>query len=221
MNNNASCCLLMLNNLINNRKQKLEIMKTMKTTAMIIVAILITNLAMATGSLKVNFSPSGAEIATLEISHAVMSQFEIDVKDDKGDLMFYKKTKDLSTNYKKVYDFSRLEDGTYTLSVKLGNEFTESRFSIERGIITVLDEKKIAEPYFAFENKVFKMTYLNFTDDDLKLYVYGEEGLLKEKKFSNQFAIHDGLDFSKTKNGSYRVILEHGQEMFQYDIVLD
>lgn len=196
-------------------------MKTMKKTTMILAAILIANLAMATGNLRVNFLPAGADNATLEITNAETSQFEIDVKDNKGVVVFYKKTKDLSSNYRKMYDFSGLEDGNYTLSVKIDTEKNESRFNIERGNLTVLDEKKVAKPYFALDDKVFKMTYLNFNNDALKMYVYGEEGLLKEKDLSNEFAVHEGLDFSKADRGSYRVILEHGLEMYQYDIVLD
>jgi hypothetical protein len=120
-----------------------------------------------------------------------------------------------------MYDFSPLEDGIYTLSVKIDSEKSESRFAIERGQLTVLDEKKIAKPYFTFDDKVFKMSYLNFTNDALKMYVYDEDGLVKEKMLGKEFAVHEGLDFSKAERGSYRVIVEHGLEMFQYDIVLD
>lgn len=196
-------------------------MKTVKTTVMLFVVLLITNLAMATGNLKVNFLPVGAENASIEITNFTMSQFEIDVKDENGDVVFFKKTKDLSTNYSKIYDFSPLEDGNYSLSVKIDTEKNESRFNMERGKLKILDEKKIAKPYFTFEDKVFKMTYLNFNSDAVKMYIYGEDGLLKEKKLGNEFAVHEGLDFSKAENGSYRVIVEHGLEMFEYDIVLD
>ena len=193
----------------------------MKTTTMIIAAILITNFAMATGNLRVSFLPVGSDNARLEITNSNTSQFEIDVKDDNGDVVFFKKTKDLATNYQKMYDFSALEDGFYTLSVKIDNEKNESRFSIERGNVVVLDEKKFAKPYFTFDDNVFKMTYLNFSNDPLKMFVYGDKGLLKEKNLSKEFAVHEGLDFSKAERGAYRVIVEHGLEMFEYNVNVD
>lgn len=196
-------------------------MKTMKTTVTFLVAIFVSATAFATGNLKVNVTPLGEDNAIVDISNTKMENFEIEVRDLYGDLIFYKKTKDEALDYRKKYDFSKLDDGTYDLRVKTETDIHESRFNLERGNMKVLEESKIAKPYFHFDNNVFKMSYLNFDKNDLKLFVYAGNDLLLEKKLDNNFAVHEGLDFSKTGKGAYRIVLVDEYNTFQHNVLID
>lgn len=196
-------------------------MKTGKLFLALILATFTATSVMATGNLKMNISTGDTEEAVVEISNLKTSVFQIDVKDEYGDVIFYKKTKVPSTNYKRIYDFSRLEDGTYSMTVKIDRELTQKRFDIRNGKVNVLAEKKVVEPFFIHDNQQFKMSYLNFAGEDVKLYVYdNNRNEIYKKHFTSDFTIHHGLDLSKLPRGNYEFVLSSGNEIFDYRIQL-
>ncbi len=85
----------------------------------------------------------------------------------------------------------------------------------------LLDETRMVKPYFNFENDILKMSYLNFDQNNLKMYVYGGDDLLIEKKLENDFAVHEGLDFTKSSRGLYKIVLIDDLEMFEYYVSVD
>ncbi len=196
-------------------------MKTMRTTWILLIAFLISSVAMATGNLRVNVMPAGPDNAVVNITNTKESNFEIKVRDDNGEVIFSKKTKEEAMDYFKRYDFSRLDDGTYELSVETETDTYKSVFSINRGNVELLDETRMVKPYFNFENDIFKMSYLNFDQNKLKIYVYGGDDLLIEKKLENDFAVHEGLDFTKSSRGLYKIVIIDDLEMFEYYVSVD
>jgi hypothetical protein len=196
--------------------------KTIKTIFALVIAGLIGSSAMASGNLRVNISEGSKNLAEVEIFNVKMSTFEIDVKDDKGEVVFYKETKTPATNYKRNYDFSRLEDGTYFFTVKIDNEVKETKFSIDRGQVKVIEAKKMVDPVFVMDNKQLKMSYLNFAQEDTKLIVYDRNrNSLYEKDLNSNFVTQHGIDFSKVPRGSYEVVLASGNEVHSYDVFID
>lgn len=197
-------------------------MKTMKTFIAVVIAGLIGGGAMASGNLKVNIASGNNESTEVEISNVKMSQFEIEVMSENGDVVFYKETKAPATNYKRNYDFSRLEDGTYFFTVRIDNESTKTKFDIERGQVKIVGEKKMVDPVFVFENKELKLSYLNFNGDNTILIVYdSSRSQLYEKDLKSDFVTQHGIDFSKTPKGTYEVVLSSGNEVHSYDVFID
>lgn len=197
-------------------------MKTMKTFFAVVIAGLIGTSAMASGNLRVNITSGSKDLAEVEIMNVKMSTFEIDVTNEYGEVIFYKETTTPATNYKRNYDFSRLEDGTYFFKVKIDNEVKETKFNIERGQVKVLEAKKMVEPVFVMDNKQLKMSYLNFEQEETKIIVYDRfRNALYEKELKPEFATHHGLDFSKAPRGDYEVVLSSGNSVHSYDVFID
>jgi hypothetical protein len=172
--------------------------------------------------LKVNIASGNNESTEVEISNVKMSQFEIEVMSENGDVVFYKETKAPATNYKRNYDFSRLEDGTYFFTVRIDNESTKTKFDIERGQVNIVEEEKMVDPVFVFENKELKLSYLNFNGDNTTLIVYdSSRSQLYEKDLKSDFVTQHGIDFSKTPKGTYEVVLSSGNEVHSYDVFID
>lgn len=200
----------------------MKTMKTMKTILAVVIAGLIGSSAMASGNLRVNIAEGSKNLAEVEIFNVKMSTFEIDVKDAYGETIFYKETQTPATTYKRNYDFSRLEDGTYFFTVKIDNEVKETKFNIERGQVKVVEVKKMVEPVFVMDNKQLKMSYLNFAQEDTKLIVYDRNrNSLYEKDLKSDFVTQHGIDFSKVPRGSYEVVLASGNEVHSYDVFID
>lgn len=195
-------------------------MKTMKTTMMAIALTVMAGFVYGSGNVRLNVEPAESERAYVEISNATLTQFEIDVTDNFGNVIFSKKTMEPISAYKKKYDFSALDDGTYTLSVKAEKELNQTKFSIKRGEIEVLEERKTVEPYFTMDGKNWKMSYLNFPMEKLNLYLYDGNQLLYKKGIDTEFAVHEGLDLSNLMPGNYQIVLETRQAIFEHQINL-
>ncbi|MGQ8337096.1 hypothetical protein ACUNWD_11145 [Sunxiuqinia sp. A32] len=193
-------------------------MKTIKTITMMVALTVIANIALATGNLKVNILPLTAERAVIAISNSADSQFEIEVKDAYGEILYYNQTKGQSNEYNKVYDFSRLETGDYKLVVNIDGEVSERAFTIERSKINVGATKNIVKPFFTYKNEILRVAYLNFADEDLKLSVYSEGDLLYNKALENTFSVNEGLNLSKLKSGEYQVVLSTESENYNYSL---
>lgn len=194
-------------------------MKTMKTTLFILAAFLISGVASATGNLNVNFKAVSAGTAIIEISNVNETTFEIDIHDDKGEVLFYKKTSEPALDYKKLYDFSVLEDGNYYMNIKIENEQIEKFLTIENGKIELVGKKKSATPFFAYSNDILKLSYLNFGENDMNIYVYDNNNKLYEKTLEPGFAVHKALDFSKLRSGIYDVVFASGEALYEYQVV--
>lgn len=193
-------------------------MKTMKTTMIAIALTVMAGFTYGSGNVRLTVNPVEADKAYVEISNATLTQFDIKVEDAFGDLIFSKKTTDPVADYKRKYDFSALEDGTYTLTVKSEKEVNQTRFSIKRGNIEVLEERKIVEPFFKMEGNTWKMSYLNFPMEKLGIYVYSNSQLLFEKKIDPLFAVHEGLDLSKLAPGNYEIVMATPTEIFEHEV---
>ncbi len=197
-------------------------MKTMKTIFALVLAVFIYGGVIASGNLRVNITDLNNSLTEVEILNAKMSMFEIDVKNEKGELVFYKETKSPATNYKRKYDFSKLENGVYFFTVKIDNESKETKFSIENGKMTVLKQTKMVEPVFMFNDNQLKLSYLNFDEESTSLTVYdSNRNQMYQKDLKSDFVTQHGLDFSKAARGSYRAVLSTGFNAYTYDIYVD
>jgi len=196
-------------------------MKTMKTTLLTAVFAILASAVFASGNLKVNMSQAESEKAVVEATSARMELFKVEVQDEFGDVVYSKTTKTQAENYKMKYDFSALEDGTYFLNVKHGNEYYQKRFSLERGDVEVISQRKVVEPIFIQKGDKVKMSYLNFPQDEMSIHVYDDSGLLHDQKLENEFAVHKSIDLSELRSGDYRIVFASGFDIFEHDITVE
>ena len=197
-------------------------MKTRMTILTVVLVGLFGTTAMASGNLRVNIAPGNNEMADVAISNLKMSTFKISVTDEYGDVIFNKETKSPANDYKRNYDFSRLEDGTYFFTVRVDNESTETKIDIDRGQIKIIEEKKRIDPVFLMDNKQLKLSYLNFGQENTNLYVYDKyRNLVYEKDLKSGFVTQHGIDFSKSPRGNYEVVLSSGNDVHSFDVFID
>lgn len=196
-------------------------MKTMKTTLLTAVFAILATAVFASGNLKVNMSKAESEKALVEATNAKMDLYKIEVQDEFGEVVYSKTTKSQAENYKRKYDFSALEDGTYFLNVKHGNEYYQKRFRLERGDVEVISQRKVVEPFFIQKGDKVKMSYLNFPQDEMSIHIYDDKGLLHEQKLENEFAVHKAIDLSDLRSGNYRIVFATGLDIFEHDLTVE
>lgn len=193
-------------------------MKTIRTLTMMLAIMMVVNVAMATGNLRVDILPLNAERAVVAISNSAESKFEISIENSAGEIVYYKETEGKMADYRKVYDFSKLEAGKYTLVVNIDGATSKRDFSIDSKSIQVGKMKNVVEPYFAFNNDILRVAYLNYPGENMDLLIYEGSNLIYNKALENTFSVNEGLNLSKLKTGNYQVVLATGDQVFDYTV---
>jgi len=193
-------------------------MKTMRTFILVFAVTIMANAAMAAGNLRVDILPLTAERAVVAVSNSVESKFEISIKNAAGEVVYYKETEGNMTDYRKVYDFSRLETGDYKMVVSIDGAVSEREFSIDREKINVGKMKNVVEPFFSYNDDILRVAYLNYPGEKMNLLIYDGSDLVYTKALENTFSVNEGLNLSKLNAGNYQVVLAAGDEVFDYAV---
>ena len=193
-------------------------MKTIRTLTMMFALIVIANMAMATGNLRVDILPLTADRAVVAISNNAESKFQISIENSSGEMIYYKETEGNAAEYRKIYDFSKLEKGDYRLTVSIDGAVSERAFSIDNKNISVGKMKNVVEPFFSFKDDVLRVAYLNYPGENMNLLIYEGSNLIYNKALENTFSVNEGLNLSKLKNGNYQVVLATGNDVFDYTV---
>lgn len=193
-------------------------MKNLKTILTGIALVFISGAVLATGNLKVNILPAGKDKSMVQILNVAESKYEIELRNESGDVVFYKQTDAPSTTYIKHYNFSMLEDGDYSLTVKTNDEKLENALKLNNGQVESINQRREAAPYFTVNENRLELSYLNFELENLKVMVYDNKNLLFEKELKPEFTINYGLDLSNLKSGKYDAVLTAGNNSYEYEI---
>jgi hypothetical protein len=196
-------------------------MKTIKTISkltMLFAFVAFANTLMASGNLKVNILPLTSETAVVAISNTTASNIQISINNDKGETIYYKETGADSKDYRKVFDFSNLENGDYKLTASIDGSTTERSFKIDNKNIAIGKEKIAMEPYFAYKEGILKLSYLNFSEENLSLNLYDNNDLVYSKALGDKFNVNEGFNLSKLAKGSYTVVLSTNDKSYNYKV---
>ena len=193
-------------------------MKTMLKVTLLFALVVFANTLFAAGNLKVNMLPVNAEKAVVTISSISNSDFNITIADENGKIIYFKENSNAEENYRKVFDFSFLEDGLYKLTVVSNDITTERQFEKSHRIIKVGEEKTTLEPVFGYENGILRCTYLNFTKEDITLHFFKNNDIIFTKNIGRQFNLQEALNLSKLDKGKYEAVLYAGGKRFTYPV---
>lgn len=193
-------------------------MKTIKL-AFAVAGLAVATVATAVEKPKMNVIPINAERAVVSVTNENPAIFEVTIEAENGDLVYYKQTSEPVTDYKQIYDFKNLENGNYALKLNVNGTKVINDFEVSGNGIKVGDAKVRFAPYFDFKNNELKVSYLNFDQENLKMYFYNNNGLVYESKLGRDFNITAGYDLSKLENGNYRVVLSSYNNEYTYNLV--
>lgn len=193
-------------------------MKTIKFLSTV-VAVSIVAIATAVEKPKMNVVPLTPDRAVVSIHNNEAAVFELSIVANNGDLVYYKQSAKPLNSYQKVYDFKELENGNYTLTLKVNDTRLSKEFEVATSGIYVGESKMRFDPYFAFSDDVLKLSYLNFDGENYALNIYDENGLVYKTKLGSDFNMVNGYDLSALASGSYNVVLSSANSEFTYSLV--
>lgn len=196
-------------------------MKTMLKVTLVVALFAVANTVFASGNLKVNILPVSAEKAVVTISSLDDSNLTISIEDSQGKIVYYNENSDPKDNYRRVYDFSDLEDGQYKLTVACKDLTTECQFQKSHKGIQVGNEKTTLEPFFGYEDGILRCSYLNFSKEKLTLYLFEKNQLIYSKNIGRNFNVIEALNLSKLRRGNYEALLSTGDKEYSYKINIE
>ena len=193
-------------------------MKTIKL-AFTVAAFAAATIATAVEKPKMNVIPLNSERAVVTVTNEKAAIFEVSIEAENGEMVYYKQTSEPVTDFKQIYDFKDLADGNYVLNLKVNDTKVMNDFQVTGNGIEVGESKVRFAPYFDFKNNELKLSYLNFDQENLRLYFYNNEGLVYESKLGKDFSITTGYDLSGLNSGNYKVVLSSYNNEFTYNLV--
>ena len=195
---------------------KKQEMKTKKIT-FVLLALAFSISAFATKTPKMN-------IVTFDESKAIVTAItdpeessEISIISENGEIVYFKRAK-AADGFRSVFDLSALQDGMYTVKLKTGIASAKSEIEVDNGEVQVKHAKTEFEPYFSYDKKLLKVSYLNFERKDISMLVYNGNELVFKAELGNDFTIQSAFDVSKMANGKFNFILSGTGEEYSYKV---
>lgn len=197
--------------------KKMNVMKTIKLLSTVI-AVAIVAIATAVEKPKMNVVPLTADRAVVSIQNDNAAKFELSIHAENGDLVYYKQSTKSLSSYKKVFDFKGLANGNYSMKLKVNDTSLTKEFEVASSGIQVGESKLRFDPYFAFNEDVLKLSFLNFDKENFSLDIYDENGLVYESKLGKDFNISSGYDLSRLSSGKYEVVMSSNDSEFTFSL---
>jgi hypothetical protein len=191
-------------------------MKT-KKFAFALLAVAFSVSAFATKIPQMNILPLDDSKAVVTAITDPQQSSEISIISEDGETVYFKRSK-ASVGFRSVFDLSELKDGKYTVKLKTGATSAKSEIEVNKGAVQVTSAKPEIEPYFSYDKKLLKVSYLNFDKKDVKMLVYNGGELVFQAELGNDFNVQRAFDVSKMVNGKFNFVLDGTGEEYSYKV---
>lgn len=183
-----------------------------------LIATSLFQLTFASGNLSLNLVPKSEKKALMEISNENGHKLEINISNSLGETVYYHETNEGLLSYNRLYDFSQLENGVYSVEVKIDGASIEQMLTIVENEIEVGNSFKRVEPVFNLKGNILNLSYLNHSIEEMSMNIYQKSNLIWETKLDSEFVLHKGFDLSKLNRGEYSVVFLAGNEVYEYNL---
>lgn len=192
-------------------------MKTIKILS-VFALVAVVGIATAVEKPKMNVIPLSDEKALIAIANENPAYFELSIEAENGDLVYYKESATETTDLRQIINYSNMQDGLYTLKLKVKDTYVSRNFEINNKGMKVGGSKMKYTPYFDYSTDVLKLSYLNFDEENVRFKIYSNGELVFENKLGKDFVINAGYDLSKLEKGKYEIELSTMNNQFSYNI---
>lgn len=193
----------------------------MKTKSLLLtaMAIFVAATGFATQLPTMNVIPVQNEKALVAFETMSPANFELSLKNQRGETIYYKKSEEPVQSYRLVFDLQELEDGNYHVNLNHGNCTLDRLITISNGTnLKVGEEIRMFSPYYKFENNTLQISYLNNSQKNVFLNIFRDGQHITGKKLGKEMCIQKALDFSKLEKGTYNVVLTNNSNEFQFTV---
>ncbi len=154
--------------------------------------------------------------ATVKLENLKSIDVTIMVTDDNGRVLF-EETIQSQRSYGRVYDFTNLSDGVYTITSNDDYIRTTSEVQVQRADVRVLRNEVEYKPVFKTKDNALLVNYFNADAKDITFSIENEYGLLYENAEGNGLTFQKSLNISKMMPGRYYATVDVGDRSYSYD----
>jgi hypothetical protein len=154
--------------------------------------------------------------ATVTIANLAEGKYTLTIESGNGMNVYYNTLLESPENFSKVFDFSKLSDGDYTLRLDGKQGITERFFTISNGKIKVYYAEKEA-PMFKTVGQKALFTLPNSLGLDYSIRIYNERGEELFHGVESANSIKKLFDFSQVEAGNYKILVSSKAREFSYN----
>lgn len=131
-------------------------------------------------------------------------------------MLYHKKLKG-DSEFRTVFNLSKLEDGKYTIKFDAGKESVQRVIELNNSKVNVKPAVREIEPFFSYKNGKLKFMYLNFSQTDMSMLVYKGNQLLFQTELGNDFNLKRSFDVSAIEKGELNFLLVGDDKVYSYN----
>lgn len=154
--------------------------------------------------------------AAVTIANIGEGKYELSVESRDGDDIYYNEYLTSVSQFSKVFDFSKLEDGDYTFKLNTRSGLKERHFVVKDGEIQVNYAREI-KPSFSSTGHKALVEFENALENDVMVSVYNVAG---EELVSKTIKKEEGrkfFDFSEVVAGEYKIVVYSGNKEYAFN----
>ena len=181
-------------------------MKTMYLL-MTLLVVFVTSTSFATEKPRMTISANDNQMASIRFESPVPTWYEITIQDNKGELVYYKKSNERSQVFTQDFDFSSLNAGKYDVCVNYGNQSLNRELNVTPNGIETSPAEFFYEPYFKVEDGKLNVSFLNVAQKEVYLNIYKDNQLVYGVYLGNEMEIQKRLDLNQLERGDYEIVM--------------
>jgi hypothetical protein len=139
----------------------------------------------------------------------------ISVSDASGDVI-YSGEINTSGNLTSIYDFSKLENGKYTVEVTRGFEIEINTVEVVDHKVTILntDKRTIHKPVVRNQNATVLISKLALTENEMTVELYFEDELIHKETVEGETVLNRVYKLDQNVHGKYKTIIKSDGRVF-------
>lgn len=187
-----------------------EIMKTTKlffnSVAMSIVAMFLTANLYADVYLYVHPLEASKKVS-VELSLPILNTVSIYIFDNNEKLILHEKI-EKGLSYKRIYDFSELKTGRYTIVSDSKNLQVTKKINVNENSIDVISTEYFHRPVFKLRDDVLNIIYMNRDQSIVKISIEDSKTTYYQEELPGDLLFKKSFDLQNLSRGEYTVLFE-------------
>ncbi len=181
-------------------------MKT-KNWILTVLAFLVAAIGTASDFPRMNVVPVEKDKALVVFTSTSATPLEITLSNWKGDIVYFKKTKERFDNYEEVFDFSEMGKGKYGVCINFGNRSINRSVEVGKEGIKVGTALRCYEPCFRMKDKMLSVSFFNCPCEPVYVNIYHRGKHISAVNLGKELTVQRYMDLSQLRKGEYEIVL--------------
>lgn len=195
-------------------------MKTRINLKASLVFLAIASLSISSyASGDINISPMKEDSrAKVEIEVPTREDVNVTVMDPTG-MVIHNDFINKNSEYRKVYDFSQVDDGVYTFVSKSGFITVTKTIELKDNSVSIMNKEFSYAPVFAIDGDILKVSFLNKSQEEISISLIDSSKDYLKEKGDNSLAYGKMIDIKNLPAGEYIFALAVGGKEYNYRFI--